>query len=67
MTLPRPHQPMALPRFSCGKLSLRMASEVGVMAPPPLAWITRAMTSRTRLWDRLHSSEPMVKTATLPI
>ncbi len=50
ITFPIPHQPTALPLSSLGKVSLNIASEVGAIAPPPMACTILASTRKVRLF-----------------
>jgi len=54
---------MAAPRFSWGKLSTRMAWDVGCRAPPPRPCMMRKKISQGRLGARPQS---MLETVKIP-
>src|ERR1700728_687154 len=58
---------MAMPCFSRGQLSTRMACDTGCIPPPPAPWITRNSTSIGREGASPHSSELNVKMITHPM
>ncbi len=60
--------PMASPRWSGGKASVRMAAEFAKRKAPPTPWtIRKTMSWRAAVfpwpWTKKHRMEPAVKTA----
>ena len=60
---PMPKAAIAWPRLCGGKLSSRMAWEIGTIAPPPMPCSTRATMSQGRLVAMPQSTEVSVKSA----
>src|SRR5439155_10853785 len=46
--MPTPHRAIAMPRWWSGKISQRIACEIGMTGPPPSPWKTRANTRNVR-------------------
>ena len=63
-TTPMPYTAMAMPCFSRGKLSTRIACEIGCSAPPPTPCSTRKKISEPSVGARPHKAELTVKIAT---
>ena len=55
--------PRASPRRCLGRTVLAMAKPMGTVAPPPMAWTTRAATIHSRLEATATREVPMLKTA----
>ena len=53
--------PMARPRLREGKAVLASAIPMGTVAPPPMAWTTRAATIHSRLGDTATKMVPALK------
>src|ERR1700723_3117333 len=66
-TTPIPYTAIAMPCLLRGKLSTRMAWEIGCRPPPPAPCRTRKKMSRKRLGARPHRNELMVKMTTQPM
>ena len=47
--MPTPHMAMASPRWWSGKISQRIACDIGITGPPPSPWKTRMSTRISRL------------------
>ena len=62
-TTPRPNIAIAMPCFSRGKLSSRIACESGCSAPPPAPCRMRASTSTGMLQANAHKNEAKVNNA----
>ena len=58
-----PNMVMAVPCFSGGKLSIKIAWLEGCSPPPARPWMTRNRMICHRLVAMPHSAEAMVKTA----
>ena len=58
-----PKMPMALPNCVLGTMRKIMAMVVGMIIPPPTAWMTRARIREFMLHARLQNSDPTTNTA----
>ena len=65
ITTPNPKMPMAMPCSSGGNVSLRMAWETGINAPPPMPWIILKRTMEAMLRAVPHITELAVNNRTL--
>ena len=63
MITPMPQMAMAMPRSCTGKVSSRMAWEMGWSAPPPTPWMMRKTMSIPRLVAMPHNMELTVNRA----
>ena len=57
-----PQIPSALPRRSGGKPDTAPASAAGLTRPAPAPWMTRAMSSASKLWASAPASAPTANT-----
>ena len=63
-TTAMPYTAKAMPRFSSGKVSFRMACSLGCKPPPPAPCRIRNSTSTLRLGASPHKNELTVNSAT---
>ena len=63
-TMPRPQNPIALPRSWGGKASRSTACDSGCSAPPVMPWMTRKSTSISRFGARPQRKDAIVKPVT---
>ena len=66
-TMPMPYTAIAMPCLVRGKLSTRMAWEMGCRPPPPAPWRIRKKISRGRFGAKPQRKELMVKMMTQPM
>jgi len=57
-----PNMPMAAPNWFRGTMRKIIAMVVGMIIPPPMAWMTRAKMRESMLHERLQNREPTTKT-----
>ena len=61
-TTPSPKSALAAPCLLGGKLSIRMACEMGASPPPPRPWMMRMVSSMGKLTESPQSRDARVKT-----